>query len=345
VGASGSGKSSIIARAAALQSNTHAAGLTVVRFIGTTVRSTHAPPLLLGVCAQIAQTYNINLRSLLEPGHLSDLHDLNGLADLLVACLSLATCERPICVFLDALDQLEQAPDSSFSSFWLPRELPPHAKLVVSSLEPISFTTHPVRTLSVPKLPGEDARTLLKRWLDSCHRTLTKEQFGAVMRSFQETGLPIYLKLAFERARRWHSYETAPTLPPDVSGILNGFMDTLEAKHTKELVRTVISYMLCGKYGGLAEAEILEVLAADKEYWPVFLASTHEEHRQELQGATKIPIVPWSRLYHDLAPYLAERDADGVPITTFLHRQFEEVLRQRYELRDHVPVVAQVRST
>ena len=46
----------------------------------------------------------------------------------------------------------------------------------------------------------------------------------------------------------------------------------------------------------------------------------------------KIPIVVWSRLYLDLEPYLTERDADGVPIITFFHRQFNEVLRERYGL-------------
>jgi hypothetical protein len=52
----------------------------------------------------------------------------------------------------------------------------------------------------------------------------------------------------------------------------------------------------------------------------------------ELKSAMKIPIVVWSRLYLDLEPYLTERDADGVPIITFFHRQFNEVLRERYLL-------------
>jgi hypothetical protein len=46
----------------------------------------------------------------------------------------------------------------------------------------------------------------------------------------------------------------------------------------------------------------------------------------------KIPIVLWSRLFLDLEPFLTERDADGVPIIAFFHRQFNEVLRDRYQL-------------
>ena len=100
--------------------------------------------------------------------------------------------------------------------------------------------------------------------------------------------------------------------------------------------------MLSGRYMGLAENEILEILAFDEEHWQKFLERTHPDHRQELidqkeefkksNGAMKIPMVVWSRLYLDLEPFLTERDADGVPIITFFHRKFNEVLREIYEL-------------
>jgi hypothetical protein len=35
-------------------------------------------------------------------------------------------------------------------------------------------------------------------------------------------------------------------------------------------------------------------------------------------------VVVWSRLYFDLEPYLAERDAHGTPVLNFYHRQFGE---------------------
>jgi hypothetical protein len=107
--------------------------------------------------------------------------------------------------------------------------------------------------------------------------------------------------------------------------------------------------MLCGKYQGLAENEILEVLAFDKEYWDIFLNKTHKDHKQELvefkkeledpdnveKGMMKIPIVVWSRFFLDMEPFLTERDADGVPIITFFHRQFIEVLKDKYKLNSN----------
>jgi hypothetical protein len=103
--------------------------------------------------------------------------------------------------------------------------------------------------------------------------------------------------------------------------------------------------MLSGRYQGLAENEILEVLAFDPDYWELFLKK-NEYHAQDLidlkieiekqkdgqRGYMKIPIAVWSRLFLDLEPFLTERDADGVPIITFFHKQFNEVLRERYKL-------------
>jgi hypothetical protein len=90
--------------------------------------------------------------------------------------------------------------------------------------------------------------------------------------------------------------------------------------------------MLSGRYQGLAENEILEVLIFDPGDKKDFIDRTHKDYREVLKDMTKIPIVFWSRLFLDLEPFLTERDADGVPIITFFHRQFNEVLRERYKL-------------
>ncbi len=179
--------------------------------------------------------------------------------------------------------------------------------------------------------------------VESCQvARLTVEQQKEVLDKFSLTGLPIYLKLAFERAKKWNSYteEKEYILQKDVKGIINSYIDLLEDEHTEDFVRDVICLMLCGRYQGLAENEILEIFAFDKDLWEQFLDRTHKDHRNEMirmkeelekdKKSMKIPIVVWSRLFLDLEPYLTERDADGVPIITFFHRQFNEVLRERY---------------
>lgn len=343
IGDSGSGKSSVMAEMIRQTEENHANATIVYRFIGTSSRSSNIISLLQSVCGQITREYNTTIEAIAGEGREKSLYDLNGLTEILRKTLALATPEKPVLLFLDALDQLSDS-DNARSLYWLPRELPQNIRMVVSSLPELKPQLSSHNQIDLPVLPVEEATKILERWLNSISRRLIPDQKKEVLDKFSLTGLPIYLKLAFERARKWVSYTEAKDfeLESDVKGIINGFIDMLEDEHTEDFVRDVICLMLCGRYQGLAENEILEIFAFDKDLWEQFLNRTHKDHRNELinmkgelekdKKFMKIPIAVWSRLYLDLEPYLTERDADGVPIITFFHRQFNEVLRERYGL-------------
>ena len=343
IGDSGSGKSSVMAELVKEAEESRKNSVIVYRFIGTSSRSSNIISLLQSVCGQIAREYNTTIEALAGEGRDKALYDLNGLTEILKKSLALATSEKPILLFLDALDQLSDS-DNARSLYWLPRELPQNTRMVVSSLPELRSQLSNHYEVDLPVLPVEEASEILERWLKSIKRQLTPVQQKEILEKFRLTGLPIYLKLAFERAKKWNSYteQKEYTLQEDVKGIINSFIDLLEDEHTEDFVRDVICLMLCGRYQGLAENEILEIFAFDKDLWKQFLDRTHKDHQDELvrmkeglendKKFMKIPIVVWSRLYLDLEPYLTERDADGVPIITFFHRQFNEVLRERYGL-------------
>ena len=342
IGESGSGKSSVMARAVSETENENKNALVVFRFIGTSSASSNIISLLQSISGQIAREYDTTLEQLIGEGNEKNLYDMNGITEVFRKCQELSTPEKPIFIYLDALDQLNDS-DNAKALYWLPTELPEHTRIIISSLPELEsqLSSHKVEHLEV--LPVPEAQQILRRWFDSVHRTLTKEQYEELLTKFEKTKLPIYLKLAFEMAKNWHSYKADYNLKDDVEGIINGFIDALGEDHNAEFIQDAICLMLCGRYQGLAEDEILEIFAFDDELWQKFLESTHPEHRQELvdmkkelNGSMKIPIVVWSRLYNDLEPYLTERDADGVPIITFFHRQFNEVLGKRYGLIEKV---------
>lgn len=345
IGDSGSGKSSVMAELVREAESNRKNSVIVCRFIGTSSRSSNIISLLQSACGQIAREYNTTIEALAGEGRDKALYDINGLTEILKKCLGLATPEKPILLFLDALDHLSES-DNAKSLYWLPRGLPPYTRMVVSSLPELKTQLNSHFHVDLPLLPVEEASKILERWLKAASRKLTEEQQKEVLYKFSLTGLPIYLRLAFERAKKWNSYteEKKYILQKDVKGIINSYIDLLEDEHTEVFVRDVICLMLCGRYQGLAENEILEIFAFDKDLWDQFLGRTHEDHRNEMikmkeelekdKKSMKIPIVVWSRLFLDLEPYLTERDADGVPIIAFFHRQFNEVLRERYGLED-----------
>jgi hypothetical protein len=343
-GDSGSGKSSVMAELVREVEGRQTNAVIVYRFIGTSSRSSNIISLLQSVCGQIAREYNTTIEALAGEGREKSLYDLNGMSEILKKCLALGTTQKPVFLFLDALDQLSDS-DNAKTLYWLPGELPQNSRMIVSALPELRSQLSNQYQVDLPVLPIEEASAILDRWLKTINRRLTPGQRNEVLNKFKITGLPLFLKLAFEQAKKWNSYTSGFTLRDDVKGIINSFIDLLEKEHTADFVRDVICLMLCGRYQGLAENEILEIFAFDKELWREFLERSYKDYRGELIGmkkrleednkSMKIPIAVWSRLYLDLEPYLTERDADGVPIITFFHRKFNEVLSQRYWLSDH----------
>ena len=78
---------------------------------------------------------------------------MKGLIRELSDTLSLASEQRPLIVYLDSLDQLDS--DSGARQLaWLPKHLPPHTKLVVSTLPEEQYDCFPrlqVRLISYIK--------------------------------------------------------------------------------------------------------------------------------------------------------------------------------------------------
>jgi len=337
IGESGSGKSSVMAKVVqdTLESESGNSVL-VYRFLGTTSNSSNVISLMQSVSGQIAQGFDTELNALAGEGNEKALHEIYGMTEVFRKSLELATIEKPVVLFLDALDQLSDT-DNAKHLNWLPAELPENVKIIVSSLSELIDRLTETQNEQLPLLPRTEVSLILNTWLDSINRTLTDEQYGTIL-SKEKSELPIYLKLAFEQAKNWTSYQENFQISDSVEGIITEFIKVLEDEHVGGLVEHVICYMLCGRYQGLAENEILDILVFDEEYWATFLENSHKDHREELRKARKIPLAVWSRLYLDLEPFLTERDADGVPIITFFHRQFNEVLRKKYKLLEEVEV-------
>jgi ABC-type oligopeptide transport system ATPase subunit len=333
VGASGSGKSSVIAKAIQMAEASHENAVIVYRFIGTTASSSDIIQLLQGVCQQLADEFGESIESLAEADNDLSLYNINDLRKLLEKCFSLASPSKPVILFLDALDQLSDTNNALLFN-WLPENLPADAKFIVSALPPVNSLIKSKIAYQLDDLSTADAGIILDKWLSSINRKLTDQQSDEVLSKYSFTGKPIYLKLAYEKAKHWKSYTGDIFLPETVEGIINEFIDFLEQEHTSELVEHLVSYLLCGRNNGLCENEILEILAYDKEYWNIFLGYTNEFQRKELEKATQIPIVVWSRLFLDLEPFLTERDFEGSSVISFFHRQFNEVLSKRYRIGD-----------
>jgi WD40 repeat protein len=312
-GASGSGKSAVIAKASAQLAETLPDAVVVRRFIGVTPESSDGLTLLRSICQQIGGEGEIPV----------------GLSPLTVTFrerLASGTANHPLTVFIDALDQLA-AQDPACSLTWLPAELPPHCRVVVSAIG-VPDALRQARAIEVDVLPPHEAEEALDAWLRDARRALQPEQRWKLLDHFGHCGLPLYLKLAFEEARRWRSFDRLGdcVLGNGLVGIIDGLLDRLsaESNHGPVMVSRSLGYLTVARYG-LTEDEILSVLTADDEVWEDF-----ERRRRHDPLGRRLPVIVWSRLSLDLGPYLAEHAAPGGTVISFYHRQLPERVAARF---------------
>jgi len=353
-GRSGSGKTALMAKAADAAGAWDATGegrSVLARFIGATPGSTDLRTLL----GDLSRALGVEE----PPPEMNEL--IGAFRDRLSPPREKSASSPPgeTVLFLDALDQLNPT-DNARMLTWLPRALGPGIKLVVSVLRPeppddaapddayaAASSAWPDCLEEVGPLDETIGPGLLDAWLEQAGRTLQETQKRAVLEKYNTERMPLYLKLAFEEACAWHSYDEVPTLPADTPGLIRFMLDRLAhpENHGRLLVARALGYLAAAR-NGLTEDELLDVLARDNEYWAHFcehieqvdpsLARTdfavlgREDLKAVAPGARRLPVIIWSRLYHDMARYLVERNADATTLFSFYHRQLREVAEQEY---------------
>lgn len=321
-GAPGCGKSAILARAAAECRNRSPDAAVVVRFIGATPESSEGRSLLGSLCREIAACYGSARAELPD--------DYRVLVAAFREHMAMATAARPLYLFLDALDQLS-AGDQARNLLWLPGQLPPHVHLVVSTLPDdaaavLERKAPPANFITVPAMSVAEGEELLSAWLADAGRRLQPEQRDDVIGRFRACPLPLYLKLAFEEAKRWTSYDGVVPLGAGVEAMIRELFArlSLESHHGPTLVAAGLGLLAASK-NGLSEDEMLDLLSRSPAVMEDVASRAHHQPPAQL-----LPVVLWSRLYFDLRPYLTERRADGARLMTFYHRQLAAVAEELY---------------
>jgi len=321
-GEGGSGKSALVAFALEQARREYPQAETVFRFIGATLNSSDGRALLEDLCRQISRVYG-------EEEALPTAFE--ELVEEFPKRLALATANKPLILFLDSLDQLSAAHNAR-SLTWLPAEIPENVRLIVTTrpgeyLVALRNKLPPDNIFELEQLSLEEGSILLDHWMKDAGRQLQDFQRKEVLDKFSACRWPLYLKLAFEEARRWKSYTEEVKLSHGKKGIIEeNLFKRLEADHGEMLVSRCFSYLAATReMNGLAEDELLEILSSDKEFFEDFLKRA--KHRPP---EMKLPVAVWARLYFDLEPYLSGRSHEGTALLTFFHRELGDVAKSKY---------------
>jgi len=142
-------------------------------------------------------------------------------------------------------------------------------------------------------------------------RTLVHERLA-------ECNIPLYVKLVFDEIKLWKSYTKTQEkdLAKTVSTSINKLLARIENQHGHILVEHALSYITASK-SGLSEAELEDLISLDE----TVLNDVYQYH---LPPIRRIPPLLWTRIRNDLPNYLVEREAEGVCVVSWYHRQFAE---------------------
>ncbi|XP_062592194.1 NACHT and WD repeat domain-containing protein 2-like [Saccostrea cucullata] len=326
-GSSGSGKTTLMAKAVEISANslrktTNKTVAVAFRFVGTTPGSSNVSALLESLTRQITLIYQEDLKVSEE---------LRELVEQFDHVLHYASAELPLVVMIDSLDQLDPANNARNLS-WLPQELPPHVKFIVSTLEEDIYECFPnlqgflppENLFSIPKLPTNDASGIVDHWLKNKDRCITKRQREILLKAFEKCPLPLYLKMSLDEACRWNSFssESETVLEKTIRESINALFQRLEKSHGLLMMSRSMGYLTAAR-NGLSESELEDILSCDDDV----LNDVYQYWKPPIR---RLPPLMMARLRTDLQQYLVERGADNVTVTSWYHRQFLEAAENRY---------------
>lgn len=130
--------------------------------------------------------------------------------------------------------------------------------------------------------------------------------------------------VVFAEICRWRSY-TRPQETHLANTVMDSIMmlfERIEKQHGRILVFHALAYITAAK-SGLSESELEDLISLDDKV----LDDVYQYH---LPPVRRIPPLLWTRIRNDLPNYLSEREADGVNVMNWYHRQFRDAARERY---------------
>ncbi|XP_047933726.2 NACHT domain- and WD repeat-containing protein 1 isoform X1 [Anser cygnoides] len=302
----------------------------VTRLLGTSQSSSAIQSLLRDICLQVCFAFDLPPPPTQTKHACSDL--VLFLSNLL---LTISRCgTHTLVLFLDSVERLLPC-DGAHRFHWLPTGCPPkvHIIISISTSEPgiLKALQHAVPEaeahFEVGPLSSEEGEEMLEMLLASDKRRLSPAQWAYIWQSLPGGGQPLLFKLAFCEARNWASYTSSSELAiaSTAQEAMHRLCDRLEKSHGTVLVAHVLGYIASSR-NGLSDMELKDVLSLDDEV----LAEIHHCHLPSSKAILRFPPLHWAQLRRDMGECVAERKADGFTLLGFAHRQFVEMVQNRY---------------
>ena len=305
LGEPGCGKTALLANWANRWRESHPGMLVLDHYFSAVPGSGYWAEILGRVIEQIRRTLDLKI----------DIQaDVDAMQQALGTVLHAAAEKGPIVLVIDGLDELEDQggmPDL----LWLPREIPPNVRLVLSTLPGRSLDELRKRrrdTLLVEPFTTEERGRYVREYLRSFGRKLADEESRLIATAPQSAN-PLYLQILLTELRVHGAKETLParlarylkasSLDELFAQVLERYEQDFERDRPR-LVSDALGAIFAARRG-LSEAELLTLLGS---------------------GGEPLPAAVWSPLSLALESGLSDHSG----LLNFGHEQLRRAVERRY---------------
>jgi len=264
-GASGLGKSSLVAYLTEYYRRKHPTAFVVEHYVGASRASGSSVSVMRHVIEEIRARFGID-----EELSLKEQEVERSFANWLFRCEHLASREGiGVLIAVDAVDQLS---DAGRRMAWLPRTIPNGIKLLISTTPGETEDRLSEREWeSLRVMPLEDERvrrSIVVRYLGEFHKGISPEQVRQVA-SDAKGSSPLYLRVVAEELRLHGEHETIDRMieryvgAADLLAVFDLMLERIEHDHGAEMVGHLLSVIWASRIG-LSESESMELTGVSR---------------------------------------------------------------------------------
>ncbi|KAM3831116.1 NACHT and WD repeat domain-containing protein 2 [Vipera latastei] len=296
----------------------------IIRFVGSTERSTDLRNLLQSICEQLAVNYRCLLQS-----YPKKIHDLR---DLLINLLNESSFHRPLVLIFDALEQLAENDDAR-KLWWLPLHLPRSVRIILSTLPNKHGILQKLKSLihdedNYIELTARERKMcsqVLKQQLLQVKRKVTSGQQIYVNEALSKCTLPMFVNLTFREVRKWRSHKDVDgsSLCVTVHDSIEQMFWSLQNSCGPKLLSRALGYITMSK-SGLSEMELEDILALDN----TVMLELSQSFRN--LNPLRVPYIYIAKLKEGLAGYLIQRQVKNVTLLVWANRHLQLIAQKIY---------------
>ncbi|HQZ65021.1 MAG TPA: DUF4062 domain-containing protein [Planctomycetaceae bacterium] len=319
-GPSGSGKSAALAKFCQtfqneISSGLHPSSFIIQHFAGASPRSTSLREMLRRLCAELKDTLKLEDEIKQEIRELSD-----QFREFLAKVPEKLPKGHRVLLVLDALNQLDET-DNAHSLYWLPTQIPPAVRLMVSCIDDpdrpdqpalAAMRRHTPHEIKVGLLTDDERLGIVREIPSVAAKTLDEAQVRLLLDN-EATRNPLFLLVALEELRGFGSFEelnrkiaALPQTGDTLTAIFQQVIRRLGEDFNAVTVKEVLTLLACSRRG-LSERELLDLLEGGHV-------------RIEESAGDLFPIL------RQLRPYLQSRS----PLLGFYHRHLAKATDQEF---------------